>query len=876
MPLKKPSELFNKKKSVSVVEEIIEKEVEINTFSEAFEQFKLNLKSIDALSTFSESLENYTENIQKINIVSEYINDIKEELKLYITREDLERSSLAQLLVVEKCIETIEEKIEAINQDYIDQIKSNTEEISNKVDSFLNFEAPKYKKLVVESELRTGERFDRLKVKVNDSLENISNLVDIRYTEILENVDTVNQTAIDQILDQFNKLQEEIPNYRNFIVESELKNEERILNFQEILSKTAQTINNKLDSIEGANGQIIEELREEIQSLVKDTSFQKLVVESELRTEERFNALKLNVNKVLENIDNLVDVKYTEILDAVDNSNKSAINEILDEFNKLQQEIPNYRNFIIESRLKNEEGILNFQEILSKTLDIVNGKVDSIEGVNEQITEELQEKIQLVSNLIEDAALCIKEIESHKIQINEKVTELESQITVNESHINKQNKHIDSIQEEVYSTLQKLNLDVVDEKNKELSRKIKYLEEIFEKFNEKQILSENTLAEPPTIINKDPLTPLDQNYVTLEQLQQHYRLFVNRVQQQLATIGGGGETRLKYLDDIVGIATNPSDYDGKILSYNHSIGKFEFITNGSVEPSSGIATFATIAGYAATAGIATFATTAGFASSSAGIATFATTAGYAATAGIATFATNAGYARTAGISTFATTAGIATFATTAGYAATAGIATFATTAGYAVTAGIATYSSSAGIATFATTAGYARTAGISTFAISAGYATSTGISTFATFATTAGTANTATTANFAISAETSTSVVGGIASVNSLTVSGVTTLGIVTATTYYGKIKEDIKIINSDYNVTPKDSVLIASGNITIFMPNALGNSGDKYYIKNVGIETVTILPQMGELIDNYSEMTLNQKNSSLILISSNSTWLIF
>jgi hypothetical protein len=785
MPLKKPSELFNKKKSVSVVEEIIEKEVEINTFSEAFEQFKSNLKGINALSTFSESLENYTENIQKINIVSEYINDIKEELKLCIKREDLERSSLAQLLVVEKCIETIEEKIESINQEYIDQIKLNTEEVSNKVNSFLNIEAPKYKKLVVESELRTGERFDRLKVNVNDVLENISNLVDVRYTEILENVDTINQTAIDQILDQFNKLQEEIPNYRNFIVESELKNEERILNFQEILNKTVQTINNKLDSIEGINGQIIEELREEIQSLVKDTSFQKLVVESELRTEEKFNVLKLNVNKVLENIDDLVDVKYTEILDAVDNSNKSAINEILDEFNKLQQEIPNYRNFIIESRLKNEEGILNFQEILNKTVDIVNDKVDSIEGVNEQITEELQEKIQLASNLIKDASLCIKEIESHKIQINEKVTELESQITVNESHINKQNKHIDSIQGEVYSTLQKLNLDVVDEKNKELSRKIKYLEEIFEKFNEKQILSENTLAEPPTIINKDPLTPLDQNYVTLEQLQQHYRLFINRVQQQLATIGGGGETRLKYLDDIVGIATNPADYDGKILSYNHSIGKFEFITNGSVEPSSGIATFATNAGYAVTAGIATF-------------------------------------AAFAGISSYATSAGIATFA------------------------------------------------------ISTGYATSAGIATFAAFATTAGTANTAITANFAISAETSTSVVGGIASVNSLTVSGVTTLGIVTATTYYGKIKEDIKIINSNYNVTPNDSVLIASGNITIFMPNALGNSGDKYYIKNVGIQTVTILPQMGELIDDYSEMTLNQKNSSLILISSNSTWLIF
>ena len=45
---------------------------------------------------------------------------------------------------------------------------------------------------------------------------------------------------------------------------------------------------------------------------------------------------------------------------------------------------------------------------------------------------------------------------------------------------------------------------------------------------------------------------------------------------QLSTLGGGGETKLKYLDDIVGIATNSSVYDGKFLKYDHSARKFEF------------------------------------------------------------------------------------------------------------------------------------------------------------------------------------------------------------------------------------------------------------------------------------------------------------
>jgi hypothetical protein len=64
-------------------------------------------------------------------------------------------------------------------------------------------------------------------------------------------------------------------------------------------------------------------------------------------------------------------------------------------------------------------------------------------------------------------------------------------------------------------------------------------------------LNEGLLNEPPNTNNSDPLTPLDQNFVTTQQLNDHYRLFINRIQQQLATIGGGGETQFKFLDDVV-------------------------------------------------------------------------------------------------------------------------------------------------------------------------------------------------------------------------------------------------------------------------------------------------------------------------------------
>jgi hypothetical protein len=91
------------------------------------------------------------------------------------------------------------------------------------------------------------------------------------------------------------------------------------------------------------------------------------------------------------------------------------------------------------------------------------------------------------------------------------------------------------------------------------------------------------LAEPSNVkVQKDPLTPLDQKFATLDDLQKHYKLFLERIQQQLSTLGGGGETRLRYLDDVVGIATNSGAYNNKFLQWNSTTNKAEFVDPNDV------------------------------------------------------------------------------------------------------------------------------------------------------------------------------------------------------------------------------------------------------------------------------------------------------
>ena len=64
----------------------------------------------------------------------------------------------------------------------------------------------------------------------------------------------------------------------------------------------------------------------------------------------------------------------------------------------------------------------------------------------------------------------------------------------------------------------------------------------------------------------DPLTPTDQKFATLQDLAANYRLFVNRVEQQLYTVGGGGAGFIKDMAD-VNIDGLENDY---VLKWNSS------------------------------------------------------------------------------------------------------------------------------------------------------------------------------------------------------------------------------------------------------------------------------------------------------------------
>jgi hypothetical protein len=419
--------------------------------------------------------------------------------------------------VVENSIREVQNKVKGINEKNLKEIRSDVKSLIESVNEFFENDVPKYKKLIIDSELRTNNRYEELEENVSDTFGEIQEFIEEKYENLQKNLQGINEQKLAEIINDFKVLdqsilelkEQEIPKYKSFIVESDKKIENKLNDFDEKLNQNLDEVFVKIDSVKEDNINLIEFTNDKI-------------------------------DKILEN------------------------------------DIPKYKSFIVETELKTEVKLTEFDEKLNQTLNDVLKKINLVEGDKTHLVEIVNDKIQEIQNIKDNVVEDLKVSEDYKKEIIKKVSDLEIEIIRNESHIKIQNENLEQIQENVRSAIQKLNFEEIEEQNYELGKKIKYLEEIFDKFSEEKILTENIIVEPPFTDNKDSLTALDQNFVTLDQLQQHYRLFINRIQQQLSTLGGGGETQLKYLDDIVGIATNASAYDGKYLKYNHSLGKFEF------------------------------------------------------------------------------------------------------------------------------------------------------------------------------------------------------------------------------------------------------------------------------------------------------------
>ena len=103
-------------------------------------------------------MEEYNENIQRVNILSEQVDNIQSQVKTLLSKEDLDRAMMAQLMLVDQNFAEIQTKIDKLNSYQVNKIRSEIKELGESVYKIVENDIPKYRKMLRESEVSFDER----------------------------------------------------------------------------------------------------------------------------------------------------------------------------------------------------------------------------------------------------------------------------------------------------------------------------------------------------------------------------------------------------------------------------------------------------------------------------------------------------------------------------------------------------------------------------------------------------------------------------------------------------------------------------------------------------------------------------------------------
>ena len=316
-----------------------------------------------------------------------------------------------------------------------------------------------------------------------------------------------------------------------------------------------------------------------------------------------------------------VNDKFNLLEDALDGYRKAQeINKkaYYDEIAKVRSEIPKFPKWVNEVNevptfdwIGKSFGVVDSRFVeVHDTIDSIDVKLDDevkhiYEDIDvkrfeskteiEEITKNFTETKEKIYEELRTAAVGILDIKHAfknddrlmKKQIMSKYNLLKLNVEEQIEKFNKTNEdtkdlyagYFESLTEEI-SNLPKVKYYEEDIKNirEEFSKGLDSLKILVEDIRQKQKLTkdeietiqEGLLNEPPEKTQSvgtgdDPLAPLDKQFPNLKALADHYRLFINRTQQQLAVIGGGGAGFIKDLSD-VSIGASPDT--GSLLIYD--------------------------------------------------------------------------------------------------------------------------------------------------------------------------------------------------------------------------------------------------------------------------------------------------------------------
>ena len=312
--------------------------------------------------------------------------------------------------------------------------------------------------------------------------------------------------------------------------------------------------------------------------------------------DEQVTLIEDRIDNLQTEVTNLPEVKYYDaeieaICEAIDEV-KAAIPKFPKWVNEVN-EVPDFSwigktfSVIDDDFIKVNDHIADLKTKFDFDIDTLTESLDTKDferrGEVSKVREDLKEAKEKIYEELKEAAIKIYEHQTQfkdddrKLKksilskLNETKGKLEKQIldfNVKNYENNKElQNYFEGLKEEISNLPEvkyydnpirdlKNELSKLDEKREEQGVNITELYKIVEELRGNQqelteIYNNRPIGpDPKEKQGKDPLTPTDQKFATLQDLAANYRLFVNRVEQQLYTIGGGGAGFLKDLADV--------------------------------------------------------------------------------------------------------------------------------------------------------------------------------------------------------------------------------------------------------------------------------------------------------------------------------------
>ena len=413
-------------------------------------------------------------------------------------------------------------------------------------------------------------------------------------------------------IDDFAESSEELPSIAELLEEEDLPSVEGYIEVEE-----------EVQTIEDASGETFAEVKDvippwpELLRLVNDVKESIPEIPEIKSYDNELKELLTHIEQVKESIPEVPEVRYYE----------DDIQSLKEDIQGVREDIPKFPKWVNEvnevpdfSWIGKTFSVIDddFEKVndnLHTLKDTFNQDIDSLTETIElkdfekkveikEVKEYLQETKDKIYEELKETALKIWE---HRNQfkdddrllkksvlskLNEAKQNIEKKIDESNSKYRDSNKEIknyfNGLKEEVANLpeVKYYDKDIKKLRDKAESHTIniaelyKIVEDIKgtqETLSEEIVNNRPIAPDPAEKQGDDPLTPTDQKFATLQDLAANYRLFVNRVEQQLYTIGGGGAGFIKDLDDVTFDATN-----NDLLIYQSDTSKWVGIASTSL------------------------------------------------------------------------------------------------------------------------------------------------------------------------------------------------------------------------------------------------------------------------------------------------------